>query len=91
VVDPEARPVEVNPLAHWSHDEIESFVRENQIPYNPLHDQGYPSIGCWPCTQPVEPGADLRSGRWSGTDKQECGIWVEEGQVKRANRPAPKR
>lgn len=90
VVDLEARPMEVNPLAHWSQDEVESFVRENQIPYNPLHDQGYPSIGCWPCTQPVEPGAGFRSGRWSGTEKEECGIWVEGGKVLRASRPQHK-
>ncbi len=81
VVDLEARPVQVSPLAHWSQQDVERFVRENRIPYNPLYDQGYPSIGCWPCTQPVQPGQHVRSGRWSGTDQSECGIWVEDGRV----------
>lgn len=88
IIDLDARPVQVNPLAHWSPEEVERFVREHQIPYNPLHDRGYPSIGCWPCTQPVEPGADIRSGRWDGTEKKECGIWVEEGKVVRSGRQA---
>ena len=47
---------------------------EHDVPYNPLHDQGYPSIGCWPCTTPVAPGEDARAGRWRGREKKECGL-----------------
>jgi len=64
----------LNPLADWTGDQIWTHIRENEVPYNPLHDQGYPSIGCTPCT--ARPGADgdERSGRWVGSDKTECGI-----------------
>ena len=64
----------LNPLADWTDEQIWNHIRENEVPYNPLHDQGYPSIGCTHCT--VRPGAesDLRSGRWAGLDKSECGI-----------------
>jgi phosphoadenosine phosphosulfate reductase len=53
-----------------------TYIRAYELPYNPLHDKGYPSIGCWPCTQPVEPGqeGDLRAGRWANQAKTECGI-----------------
>ncbi len=61
-------------------------MRENEVPYNPLHDQGYLSMGCWPCTQPVASGEDVRSGRWSGTGKKECGIWVDGETVVRSGR-----
>jgi phosphoadenosine phosphosulfate reductase len=84
VIELDTHPVQINPLAHWSLEEVEGFVRENQIPYNPLHDRGYQSIGCWPCTQPVAPGEDVRSGRWSGDIKKECGIWIEGGKVVRS-------
>ena len=49
-------------------------ITDEQIPFTPLHDQGYPSVGCWPCTRPVTPGEDERAGRWSGTAKTECGL-----------------
>jgi phosphoadenosine phosphosulfate reductase len=55
-------------------------VVDNDVPYNPLHDQNYPSIGCWPCTEPVQEGADERSGRWAGSRKKECGLHVIEHQ-----------
>jgi phosphoadenosine phosphosulfate reductase len=64
----------LNPLADWSESDVWSHVREHRLPYNPLHDRGYPSIGCTHCTQPVAPGADPRDGRWVGTAKSECGI-----------------
>ncbi len=62
-----------NPLAHWSDKDLWRRIHERDLPYNPLHDQGYESIGCAPCTQP----GSGRDGRWAGTDKTECGIHVE--------------
>jgi phosphoadenosine phosphosulfate reductase len=64
----------LNPIADWSERDVWNYIREHHLPYNPLHDRGYPSIGCTHCTQPVEPGGDLRDGRWSGIAKTECGI-----------------
>ena len=64
----------VNPLADWSESDVWNYIREHNLPYNPLHDQGFPSIGCMPCTAKVEPGESSRSGRWAGTSKVECGI-----------------
>jgi phosphoadenosine phosphosulfate reductase len=64
----------LNPLADWSERDVWNHIREHRIPYNPLHDRGYPSIGCTHCTQPVGPGADARDGRWVGSSKSECGI-----------------
>jgi phosphoadenosine phosphosulfate reductase len=72
--------VKVNPLLFWTRTDVWSFILNNQIPYNPLHDQGYPSIGCWPCTQAVGNGEDERAGRWAGTRKKECGLHVIEVQ-----------
>ncbi|MDP9728597.1 phosphoadenosine phosphosulfate reductase [Alicyclobacillus tengchongensis] len=66
--------VKVNPLATWSEKDVWRYVHEHQVPYNPLHDRGYPSIGCLHCTRPVKPGEDSRAGRWSGFDKTECGL-----------------
>ena len=66
--------VKVNPLATWSDLDVSGYVATNDLLYNPLLDQGYPSIGCMPTTKPVEPGADPRSGRWAGSDKTECGL-----------------
>jgi phosphoadenosine phosphosulfate reductase len=70
--------VKVNPLLRWTKREVWAFVLEHDVPYNPLHDQGYPSIGCWPCTRPAAGGEDERSGRWAGTAKKECGLHVIE-------------
>jgi phosphoadenosine phosphosulfate reductase len=66
--------VKVNPLLHWTHRDVWAFIVANKVPYNPLHDQGYPSIGCWPCTRAVAPGQDERAGRWAGQAKTECGL-----------------
>jgi len=67
--------VKVNPLLGWTHRDVWAFVVANDVPYNPLHDRGYPSIGCWPCTRAVAPGeADERAGRWAGQAKTECGL-----------------
>jgi phosphoadenosine phosphosulfate reductase len=66
--------VKVNPLLNWTKRDVWAFVVTNKVPYNPLHDQGYPSIGCWPCTRAVRPGDDERAGRWAGQAKTECGL-----------------
>ncbi len=66
--------VKISPLANWTKARVwETIIRED-VPYNPLHDQGYVSIGCAPCTRPVNVGEDERAGRWSGTAKTECGL-----------------
>ncbi|MFZ5815368.1 MAG: phosphoadenylyl-sulfate reductase [Bacillota bacterium] len=66
--------VKVNPLAPWKEKDVWRYILENNVPYNVLHDQGYPSIGCTHCTRPVKPGEDPRAGRWSGHQKTECGL-----------------
>lgn len=72
--------VKVNPLLQWTRKDVWAFVVKHEVPYNPLHDQNYPSIGCWPCTQPVGEGEDERAGRWAGSGKKECGLHVIEHQ-----------
>jgi phosphoadenosine phosphosulfate reductase len=64
----------LNPLADWSDEEVWNHIRENDVPYNPLHDQGYPSLGCTHCTRAPGSSDDSRAGRWAGTDKTECGL-----------------
>lgn len=66
--------VKVNPLANWNKSNVWKTILDNDIPYNPLHDQGFPSIGCEPCTRPIQIGEDERAGRWSGNAKTECGL-----------------
>lgn len=66
--------VKISPLANWTKKDVWKRITDEEIPYNPLHDQGYPSIGCWPCTRAVLEGEDERAGRWSGTGKTECGL-----------------
>jgi phosphoadenosine phosphosulfate reductase len=66
--------VKVNPMVHWSKEQIWAHIREHKIPYNPLHDQGYRSIGCMPCTRLAAGEQDERAGRWTGFKKVECGI-----------------
>ena len=66
--------VKINPLADWKWEQVWDYIRSQNIPYNPLHDQGYPSIGCTYCTRPVQAGEDQRAGRWSGFQKTECGL-----------------
>ncbi|MGC8487918.1 MAG: phosphoadenylyl-sulfate reductase [Clostridia bacterium] len=66
--------VKLNPLARWTHQDVWRYIHAHGVSYNPLHDQGYPSIGCWPCTSQVLPGQDPRSGRWKNFDKTECGL-----------------
>lgn len=64
----------LNPLAGWTEEDIWAYIELHELPYNPLHDQGYPSLGCVPCTRAVAPGEDPRAGRWPGHSKTECGI-----------------
>lgn len=66
--------VKISPLANWTKQQVWSLISKHDIPYNPLHDQGYPSVGCWPCTRSVMEGEDERAGRWSGFAKTECGL-----------------
>jgi phosphoadenosine phosphosulfate reductase len=66
--------VKVSPLARWTDEQVERYIADNGVLVNPLVYDGYPSIGCWPCTRRVAPGEDPRSGRWAGTNKTECGI-----------------
>jgi phosphoadenosine phosphosulfate reductase len=72
--DETKRKVKVSPLARWTEDDVDAYIAENNVLVNPLRYDGYPSIGCWPCTRRVAPGEDPRSGRWAGTGKTECGI-----------------
>ncbi|MFO7758908.1 MAG: phosphoadenylyl-sulfate reductase [Roseovarius sp.] len=75
--------IKVNPLAHWTREDLQTYMEENRLPRHPLVAKGYPSIGCIPCTTPVAPGEESRSGRWRGQDKTECGIHFVNGQVVR--------
>jgi phosphoadenosine phosphosulfate reductase len=68
--------VKINPLVRWTFADVQAYVRDNHVPYNPLHERNYPSIGCMPCTSPVMPGEDPRSGRWRGKEKTECGLHI---------------
>lgn len=78
--DEENEVIKINPVAHWSGEKIWDEIHRLDLPYNPMHDEGYPSIGCIPCTQPVNASkeSDDRNGRWNGTDKTECGIHFPE-------------
>ncbi len=66
--------VKISPLADWTEEMVWTYIHAYDLPYNPLHDKGYPTIGCWPCTQAVAEGGDMRAGRWVGSSKTECGI-----------------
>ncbi|WP_028100315.1 phosphoadenylyl-sulfate reductase [Pseudoduganella violaceinigra] len=72
-----------NPLADWSEQEVWDYIRANEVPYNALHDQGFPSIGCEPCTRAIEPGEDVRAGRWwwENPDSKECGLHLVDGKL----------
>jgi phosphoadenosine phosphosulfate reductase len=75
----------VQPLVDWNAKRVDAYLHVNEIPYNPLHDRGYPSIGCVPCTRRVQAGEDERAGRWAGSDKLECGIHVNAPLIKESN------
>jgi phosphoadenosine phosphosulfate reductase len=73
-LDRERGVVKIQPLADWTDEEVQDYLDVNEIPYNPLHDNGYPSIGCMPCTRAVRDGEDPRAGRWQDFGKRECGL-----------------
>ncbi len=75
--DPKFGLVKFNPLARWKTEDVWTYIKLYEVPYNPLHDQNYPSIGCTYCTRPVQPGEDPRAGRWAGFAKTECGLHVK--------------
>jgi phosphoadenosine phosphosulfate reductase len=81
--DPAHGMVKFNPLADWSEQDVWDYLREHKVPYNVLHDQGFPSIGCAPCTRAVQPGEDVRAGRWwwENPDSKECGLHVVDGKL----------
>jgi phosphoadenosine phosphosulfate reductase len=72
--DEKFHKIKICPLIHWTWEDIMNYIHLNKLPYNPLHEKGYPSIGCAPCTQPVSETGDLRAGRWAGHSKNECGL-----------------
>jgi phosphoadenosine phosphosulfate reductase len=74
--DERKQKVKVSPLARWTDEQVERYIARHDVLVNPLQQDGYPSIGCWPCTRRVAPGEDKRAGRWAGQDKTECGIHV---------------
>ena len=74
VVEAAGEQLKFNPLANWGKEDLDAYIAEHALPPHPLVAQGFPSIGCWPCTQPAEEGEDVRAGRWKGLDKSECGI-----------------
>ena len=81
--DPAHGMVKFNPLADWSEQDVWNYIRDHGVPYNALHDQGYPSIGCAPCTRAIEPGEDVRAGRWwwENPDSKECGLHMVDGKL----------
>jgi phosphoadenosine phosphosulfate reductase len=72
-----------NPLADWSEQDVWDYIRANAVPYNALHDRGYPSIGCEPCTRAIQPGEDVRAGRWwwENPESKECGLHLVDGKL----------
>ncbi len=75
-----------NPLADWSEEDVWHYLRSHQVPFNPLHEKGYPSIGCEPCTRAIQPGEDIRAGRWwwESPDSKECGLHIVDGKLVRS-------
>lgn len=72
--DEQRSMVKLNPIAAWTQDDVDRYIAENGVLVNPLLFDGYGSVGCWPCTRRLKPGEDARAGRWSGTNKVECGL-----------------
>jgi phosphoadenosine phosphosulfate reductase len=73
--------VKVNPIADWNSKQVWQYIRDHDVPYNKLHERNYPSIGCTHCTRAVHAGEDPRAGRWSGSEKTECGLHVIQPQI----------
>jgi phosphoadenosine phosphosulfate reductase len=76
--------IKINPLADWTQNQVWQYIKENNVPYNELHDKGYPSIGCAPCTRPIEPGENIRAGRWwwENPEHKECGLHLHKKESK---------
>jgi len=74
-----------NPLADWTEQDVWDYLRQHEVPYNALHDRGYPSIGCEPCTRAIQPGEDVRAGRWwwENPESKECGLHLVDGKLVR--------
>jgi phosphoadenosine phosphosulfate reductase len=81
VVEKADGKIKFNPLANWTKADLDAYAAQHDLPAHPLVAFGYPSVGCWPCTSPVEDGEDVRAGRWAGSDKTECGIHVERARA----------
>lgn len=84
VFEASGRFIKVNPIVRWRPDDISAYAAAHSLPAHPLIEQGYPSIGCWPCTHPAAPGEDPRAGRWRGAAKTECGIHLIGRKVEAA-------
>ena len=84
----EDRKIKINPLANWTAEDLKAYITEHNLPRHPLVSQGYPSIGCMPCTTRVSAHEDPRAGRWRDSDKTECGIHFEDGNVTREGKAA---
>lgn len=80
VFEASARHIKVNPIVQWSHDDVAAYAARHELAAHPLVAQGYPSIGCWPCTRPADSAEDVRAGRWQGAEKTECGIHLPAGK-----------
>ncbi len=74
----------INPLAAWTNEDVWNYIRKNNVPYNKLHDLGYPSIGCAPCTRAIKPGEDIRAGRWwwENPEHKECGLHIQKSEIR---------
>lgn len=84
-VEDDTGRIKVNPLAHWAPEDVRAYMEENRLPRHPLVSQGYPSIGCAPCTSKVAEGEDPRAGRWRDSQKEECGIHMVDGKMVRGS------
>ena len=83
--------LKINPLVTWSHDDVWAHIYAHDVPFNTLHEQGYPSIGCHPCTAAVQAGEDARAGRWRGKSKKECGLHVIQPERQAAHELRPRK
>ncbi len=77
----EGNRIKINPLAHWTREQLEAYAKAHNLPINPLYFDGFLSIGCWPCTRAVRAGEDTRAGRWAGKGKTECGLWEGDNKL----------
>lgn len=78
--DEELQLIKINPLLNWTEKDVWNYIHENNVPYNELHDKGFPSIGCQPCTRAIQPGEDIRAGRWwwEAAENKECGLHLPD-------------